>query len=510
MQSKFLSAILCWSLMMTAFAQNSSPNEKSNGDPQDDLAEIAKLHKAIETEQTKIGQRLAAESDAKSKWTTMTGEFLTFVWNDPSSFWGVMATYIAEAIAFGTVWKYKRHTVANWQHVIHSLDGIQSREFRMVRAGGDGSLVTSFKKLFQEWTIAEKELGKSLAALSREELDVWLQSDRVSSEIRKQALELSAKAGTRSSSLGELTGGIKSIPEAVNQHVGAYENIRRAIVQEQLPKDVKLLTGREITVPIEPSKLFAGGKSELMALPSGQGNTVSLGISPGRMAAQVEASLNSINNLKSSTTRSLARARRIRGFAGRAFVPAVLVMGPLVGVLIYRQSAYLQKKEMELWNNAKALKKTRDLYVHSMAKMTTQPLLSMVVASWKMDRTLGAYRCPLAVEKDPQIFNPDLKPIEGFALAALLELMSEGKEIMTDNEGMMMHFPEFLDRFYRKVIQYAKRQNVALNRIPEEVWDKEIIPDLVASGERLYGTLPIQEDPPNPDDASVPFGFEKE
>ncbi len=459
------------------------------------LTELNRLHQSIEMERNKIAERRAVVSDNKSKWTSIPTEFLQFAWKDPQSFYMGVSAGALEMIVYAIAWRRMRMNVAVWNHEIATLKDLATNSFDFKSVGEAGSKPTKFVDLYKDWIRAEKGLAAALTQLSKDELDVWLQSDRISSSVRGKALKLGADIASGVDSPGDATSGRPTIERAMELHSNAYENLRSAMETQRVGEIVKAASRRQIPHPKSTDAIFKDAGGIVDYLPVGEGQTIKIGSTPGARALHLELTLSAIRNVKSSAARSITRTGK---YWRRASLPALLLAIPVTSIAISRYYDAQLAQETRLEQGEAVRQKHREVYISTMADLLPKPLLSMFIAAWRSHPRLRFYQCPFAMEKNGQTFQNGLQQaslqiVSGVALLSLLELESEGKSLGLRERGKDLLSDEFLERFFTKMVSLSRKENPGLDRIPLERWEEEIIPDLVVSGGQLFGQLPVAE-----------------
>ena len=174
-------------------------------------------------------------------------------------------------------------------------------------------------------------------------------------------------------------------------------------------------------------------------------------------------------------------------------LPALLISVPIVSIVISRHYDALAADENRIEKNAKVREQSSDRYVNTMIHFYNRPLLSMFVAAWRANPRLRHYPCPLTVEESPDVYNPDLDFVAGWAMLTVADMELLGRPLTYDPQKQSVLTDEFVALFFEKALAFARKENPSLSRIPQRVWDEEIIPDLVASGARLFGSLPGEQ-----------------
>lgn len=482
--NRWVAIMLIGALPLVTFAQDADESVPDN---------LKRIHEAITKEQQELGVRVAPEGESASKYTTMPSQFAGFVWNDPQSLYTAVAVGALELVVYGIAWRRMRLNVAVWKNEIASINKLTDAKFELVRPGQDTPTTTSFRRLYVEWQRAEQGLAKALARLSKEELDVWLQNDRVSSQVRVKALALKAKVVPNAAVVEALEGSeILSIVESATvKHAEVYDAISKAVTQQRVEPIVQAASRRIVPTPRSSLELFENAGKKLSMVPVAEGKALSMGVTPGARAAQIELTLGAIRNVQSSAERSLAGARSWRR---RAMLPALLISVPIVSIVISRYYDALAADENRIEKNSAAKEQTFDRYVNTTIPFFHRPLLSMFVAAWKANPRLKHYPCPLTFEESPDVYNPDLDFVAGWAMLTAADLNLVGRPLTYEAQQQSVPSDEYLTLFFEKALIFARKENPSLSRIPQSVWDEEIIPDLVASGGRLFGSLPGEQE----------------
>jgi hypothetical protein len=457
----------------------------------------------------------------------MPADFAREAWNDPQSFWMTTVYAVSATAIQGYVWKLQQQTYRVWRHEITTIERLRteaSLNFDLVEADNK-TTNTSVDALLRDFALAETRLAKALAALSREDIDQWLQNDTIGKELRSEVQKL-RPASEADAGVVDAAENARELIEAESKHAKAYGRLQSAIMQRRLPELAEAATRRRIQAPKPLEILVREAGMSVRNLPTGSGSPLEIYVTPGMRRGEIRGFSESVDSMEAAVRRSLEWPRwrpslripfwrtfelpkgwgvvhpRLRGM----ILPAVLLATPVVTVLIsrYHDKLNIETQRMDTLNQAKR-EALRQINIKTLDDLVKKPMLSMVVDAWKSHSVLRFHPCPFSKPEHDEILEPDVDRIGGLALMTILEMQKKRIALEIGKGDVTELSDEFFRLFFRRVLEEARsKAGPGLLSIPINQWNGPVLEELADVGKRVYGAGAIHAQdafifPPAPD-----------